>query len=248
MNIISSISGFLRKQNETSRPFCSAVVAAGGHSSRMGNIDKLMCEIGGIPVIAHTLLRLNACSHIDEIVISTQPDSIVRIADIGKLYNITKLTKVISGGETRLHSVYNGIAEVSDDAELIAIHDGARPLITNKLLIDAIEMGHLFSAAVPCVPVKDTIKAVRNSEITGTPDRSTLYIAQTPQVFQADLIKSALKKAIDEKLAVTDDSSAVEALGFKVHISHGDYRNIKITTPEDLAIAEALLNTEDFNV
>lgn len=248
MNILSSISDFMRKQNDEKRPFCTIIVAAGGRSSRMGDIDKLMCELDGIPVIAHTLMRLDACEHINEIIVSTLPDSIVRIADIGKLYNISKLTKVVAGGADRLHSVYNGVIEASKNAEIIGVHDGARPLVSNEVLIDAIDMGHLFSAAVPCVPVKDTVKEVRNNEITATPDRSVLYAAQTPQVFHADLIKAALKNAIEKHIPITDDASAVEALGFKVHISRGDYKNIKITTPEDLAIAEALLNMGEYNV
>jgi len=245
MNILSTISDYFKKRNDANRPFCSIVVAAGGRSSRMGDVDKLMCELGGIPVIAHTLMKLNACEHIDEIIVSTLPDSIVRIADIGKTYNIRKLTKVVAGGASRLHSVYNGVIEASKDAELIGVHDGARPLVSNEVLIDVIDMAALFSAAIPGVPCKDTLKEAKNNEITATPDRSMLYAAQTPQVFNAKLITAALKNAIEKELPITDDASAVEAMGLKVHISKGDYKNIKITTPEDLVIAEALLNMED---
>ena len=155
------------------------------------------------------------------------------------------MTKVIPGGETRTQSVLNGVSEVSKDAELIAIHDGARPLVTQSLLDAVITRASQCGAAAPAVPVKDTIKRAKDGVVSATLDRSELFAVQTPQVFQADLIRTALARAMEEGAELTDDCGAVERLGIGVVLTQGDYRNLKVTTPEDMAMAEALLEWED---
>ena len=137
------------------------------------------------------------------------------------------------------------MGEVSDQAELIAIHDGARPLVSQEVLERAIVRAAQCGAAAPAVPVKDTIKRARDGMVEATLNRSELFAIQTPQVFQGDLIRTALIKALEEGAELTDDCSAVERLGIGVALTQGDYRNLKITTPEDLAVAEALLEWED---
>ena len=135
----------------------------------------------------------------------------------------------------------NGLKALSSKVRLAAIHDGARPLITQEVIDRAVRTAHTYAAAAPGVPVKDTIKIVQGGVVLETPDRSTLQAIQTPQVFDFDLLKSALKKAKQDKAPITDDCSAVELMGMSVKIVEGDERNIKVTTPMDLKIAEMLL-------
>lgn len=144
------------------------------------------------------------------------------------------------GGDTRTASVLAGVREAEEGASLIAVHDGARPLVSQSVLEQVILRARECGAAAPAVPVKDTLKQAKDGVVTATPDRASLYAVQTPQVFEAALIRTALTKALEEGASLTDDCSAVERLGVGVALTRGDYRNIKITTPEDLAIGEAL--------
>lgn len=219
---------------------CTAVIAAAGESTRMG-ADKLFLPLAGVPVLARTLLQFEQCRAITEIIVVTREDHIVPVADLCKTYGITKATKILLGGATRTESSAAGVFQADRHSGLIAIADGARPLVTPELITSVVEAAKTYRAAAPAVPVKDTIKTAENGVVTGTPDRSRLFAVQTPQVFDADLIKGALTKALREKLPVTDDCSAVEAMGHPVYLIDGSYENIKITTPEDLALAEALL-------
>lgn len=222
------------------KPSCTAVIAAAGESTRMG-ADKLFLPLAGIPVLARTLMQFEQCRAISEIVVVTREDKIVPAADLCKEYGITKATKILLGGATRLESSAAGVFQADRHSKLIAISDGARPLVTPELISSAVEAAKTYRAAAVAVPVKDTIKIAENGVVTGTPDRNTMFAVQTPQVFEADIIKAALTKALREKRAVTDDCSAVEALGHPVYLIDGSYENIKITTPEDLALSEALL-------
>ena len=224
---------------------CAAVVPAAGSSTRMAGRDKILSPLGEQPVLAHTLRALELCPYITEIVIVTRRELIVPIGQLCRDYGFLKITKVVPGGESRTHSVLNGVREVSGQAELIAIHDGARPLVSQEVLERAIVRAAQCGAAAPAVPVKDTIKRARDGVVEATLNRSELFAIQTPQVFQGDLIRTALIKALEEGAELTDDCSAVERLGIGVALTQGDYRNLKITTPEDLAVAEALLGWED---
>lgn len=223
--------------------FCSAVVAAAGSSRRMGGENKIFSEIRGVPVIARTLEALESCELIDEIVITARSEDITEIANVCQEYGITKATKIIIGGATRTESVYNGVLETSPNAELIAVHDAARPFATAELIEKVIRKAAETNAAAPAVPVKDTIKSVVDGKIVNTLDRSVLYAFQTPQVFSGDILKGALQNALDKKLDLTDDCAAVEALGVAVYVTEGSYDNIKITTPSDLTAAESIVDS-----
>ena len=224
---------------------CAAVVPAAGSSTRMAGQDKILLPLGNQPVLAHTLRALELCPHITEIVVVTRRDLIVPIGQLCRDYGFQKVTKVIPGGETRSHSVCSGIKEVSEKADLIAIHDGARPLVSQAVLDAVITRAAQCGAAAPAVPVKDTIKRAKDGVVTATLERPELFAIQTPQVFQADLIRTALDRALQENAVLTDDCGAVERLGIGVALTQGDYRNLKLTTPEDIAMAEALLEGEN---
>ena len=227
-----------RRRREELR--CSAVVPAAGSSTRMGK-DKLLLPLGEQPVLLHTLRALDACPYITEIVVVTREELIVPIGQLCRDAALEKVRKVIVGGATRSHSVLAGLGELSPDAELAAIHDGARPLVSQAVLEAVIRRASECGAAAPAVPVKDTIKRARDGLVTATLDRAELRAVQTPQVFQVDLIKTALQKALEDGAELTDDCAAVERLGIGVALTEGDYCNLKLTTPEDLTVAEALL-------
>lgn len=193
------------------------------------------------PVIVHTLRALEYCPYIQEIIVVTREQLIVPISKLCADYFLTKVSKVLLGGETRAQSVRLGVIEASDKAELIAIQDGARPLLTPEVLEEVILTAAKCGAAAPAVPVKDTIKRAAGGVVTETPDRSELFAVQTPQVFEAGLIRAALHQAVEGNVLLTDDCSAVELLGMKVTLTRGSDENIKITTPADLTVAEALL-------
>jgi len=221
--------------------FCSAVIVAAGSGVRMNGMNKLFSEIDGEPVLAHTLRAFEFSDEIDEIIIVARPEEIGDISILVRNYDISKVTKLIRGGEKRQDSVYIGLMEVSKDSQLAAIHDGARPLVTQAVICQAVKAAVEFNAAAPGVPVKDTIKVVKSGEVVNTPDRAYLYAIQTPQVFKTDIIKAALTDAIRTKTELTDDCMAVERLGLPVKITEGDYENIKITTPADIITADAIL-------
>ena len=203
--------------------------------------DKVLLPLDGVPVIIRTLRALDNCPLIGEIVVVTREDLIVPISGLCRDAALSKVRKVVRGGETRTQSVLAGVEELSRSIELAAIHDGARPLVSQKVLEEVIRRAAQCGAAAPAVPVKDTVKVARDGLVESTPDRSVLYAVQTPQVFQRDLIRGALTKALEADAALTDDCSAVERLGIGVALTQGDYCNLKLTTPEDVAMAEALL-------
>ena len=234
------MSVFWRKKKKAPSTLCSAVVVAAGSSTRMGT-DKLMLTLGGIPVIVRTLKAVEAAPSVDEIILVTREDMMVPLSQLCQEFALTKVTKVIRGGKTRTESVRYGTLEASGDAQVIAIHDGARPLVTTEVIENAIAQALESGAAAPAVPVKDTIKVARNGVVESTPDRASLFAVQTPQVFEASLIRAALQKALDDGAELTDDCSAVERLGMRVVLTEGDVRNLKLTTPEDILTAEALL-------
>ena len=229
---------FHRARPESLR--CGAVVPAAGSSPRMGQ-DKVLLPLDGVPVIIRTLGALDNCPLIDEIVVVTREDLIVPISGLCRDAALSKVRKVVRGGDTRTRSVLAGVEELSRSIELAAIHDGARPLVSQQVLEEVIRRAAHCGAAAAAVPVMDTVNVARDGLVESTPDRSVLYAVQTPQVFQRDLIRGALTKALEAEAALTDDCSAVERLGIGVALTQGDYCNLKLTTPEDIAMAEALL-------
>ena len=222
--------------------YCGAVIVAAGNASRMGGIDKVMAELDGEPMIVRTVRAFQEAIAIREIVIVTRQDL---IGPIGWLCaDFDKVTGVVCGGSSRQESVMKGLEALSDKCKLAAIQDGARPLISQAVIDRTVRAAHTYSAAAPAIPVKDTIKVVKGGVVDHTPDRAALRAIQTPQVFDYDLLCGALKKAEIEEWAVTDDCSAVELMGMSVKTVEGDERNIKVTTPLDLAIAKLLLEEE----
>ena len=218
---------------------CGAVIVAAGSASRMGGIDKVMAPLGGEPMIARTVRAFQECDAVSEIVIVTREDLILEITRLTR--DMPKVTAVVAGGKSRQESVHLGLNALSDKVKLAAIHDGARPFITWQLIDWVIRAANTYGAAAPAIPVKDTIKEVQGFVVKNTPDRASLRAVQTPQVFDFDLLRAALKKAAEDGAEVTDDCSAVERMGMSVKIVEGDERNIKITTPLDLKIGELLL-------
>ena len=218
---------------------CGAVIVAAGTASRMGGIDKVMAPLKGEPMIARTVRTFQECDAISEIVIVTREDLLIPITNLCR--DMSKVKAVVRGGKSRQESVGLGLNALSSRVKLAAIQDGARPLITWEVIDRTVRAANSYGAAAPAVPVKDTIKVVEGRVVKNTPDRSTLFAVQTPQVFDFDLLRGALKKAKQDGAAVTDDCSAVELMGMSVKIVEGDERNIKVTTPMDLKIAEMLL-------
>lgn len=234
---ISKYTKFARKLLPL-RP-CGAVIVAAGSASRMGGIDKVMAKLQGEPMIVRTVRTFQESDVIREIVIVTRPDLIIPIMDL--CHDFDKVRLVVAGGSSRQESVWRGVNALSDGMQLAAVHDGARPLISWQVIDRTVRAANSYGAAAPAIPVKDTIKVVAGGIIASTPDRSTLQAVQTPQVFDIDLLKGAQKKAKDDGTELTDDCSAVERLGMSVKIVEGDERNIKVTTPLDLKIAELFL-------
>lgn len=218
---------------------CGAVIVAAGSASRMGGIDKVMAPLGGEPMIARTVRAFQECDAISEIVVVTREDLIVPIGKLTR--DMSKVTAIVAGGASRQESVHLGLNALSNKIKLAAIHDGARPFVTWQLIDWVVRAANSYGAAAPAIPVKDTIKEVQGFVVKNTPDRSALRAVQTPQVFDFDILRAALKKAKDDGAEVTDDCSAVERMGMSVKIVEGDERNIKITTPLDLKIGELLL-------
>lgn len=231
---------FVDKLRRLRRRYCSVVVVAAGASERMGR-DKLFLPIGGTPVLALNLLSLERCEAVKEIVVVTRQEKIQAVGALRGEYGISKMSKIVVGGENRTISAHNGVQSVSARADIICVHDGARPFASSEVIEAVLHRAVLDQAAVPALPLRDTVKEAEDGVVTKTLDRSKLYAIQTPQAFRAEILKGALTKAVREKKSYTDDSAAVEAMGVPVHLTQGDADNIKITTPADLVRAEEIL-------
>lgn len=223
----------------------SAIIAAAGSASRMNGINKQTALLGGIPVLARSMQLLQSCDEIKEIIVSARKEDFQIFSEYSEQYGITKFVCCAEGGNTRQQSVINALKHISKETQLIAVHDGARPLADPKMISQCIRDASIFGASVPGVPVKDTLKTVSGDMITDTPDRSHLFIIQTPQIFRKKEYYAGVNFANEHSLDFTDDCQLVEAVGVKVNLTRSDYANIKITTPEDLAIAEAILSAKD---
>ena len=220
---------------------CAAVIVAAGSARRMQGTDKIMAELCGEPLIVHTLRAFQQSDDIQEIVLVTREELLQPLSELCVAKKLGKVKKICRGGETRADSVQAGLDQISKDCGFVAIHDGARPLVSQSVIHDAVRKAAKFNAAAPAVPVKDTVKVVHGGVVESTPDRSALYAVQTPQVFALELYRAALDKAISEKTEITDDCSAAERYGVNVVITPGSEENLKVTTPTDLILAEAIL-------
>ena len=237
---------FLRRIKGASRPRCTALVAAAGVSSRMEGVNKLLEPLEGVPVLVRTLTSLQLAEEVDEIVVAVREEDLVEISRLCHTYGITKCAKVVRGGESRVHSVLLAALEASPDSALLAVQDGARPLVTPELIGRVVHAAARCGAAAPAVAVKDTVKTVRaDGAVAETLERDALRAVQTPQVFESSLLKAALQAALESGAPVTDDCSAVERLGKAVFLVEGEEENLKITTPVDLILAEAILRARE---
>lgn len=216
---------------------CAAVIVAAGSARRMQGIDKIMTPIGGIPMLLRTVQAMAASERINEIVIVTRADLIKRVKALCSAEK--KVCAVTAGGESRAESVLCGLRQVH--SELVAIHDGARPLVTPQVIDSAVCAAETYGAAAPAIAVHDTIKVAMDGIVKETPDRRTLFAVQTPQVFFLEHIQTALAEALSCGIALTDDCSAAEAAGMQVYLTQGSEENRKITVPTDLILAEAIL-------
>lgn len=224
--------------------YSSVVIVAAGKGKRMGaDINKQYLELNGKEVLAHTIDQFQQCNEITEIIIVTGEDEVAYCEKyICRKYGFSKVHHVVAGGKERQDSVYNGLLKVNNEADIVLIHDGARPLIKEEQIKDSIKVAAEVGACVVGVPIKDTVKICGPDQlVVGTPSRDTLWTIQTPQAFRYGLIMKAYKEGIEKNRVVTDDSMMVEALGYSVKVVSGRYDNIKITTPEDLVIAKNMI-------
>lgn len=221
------------------------VVAAGKGSRMQSTISKQFMTLKDKPILVHTIEVFERMREVAEIVIVTGAADIERVNQYKKQYNFHKIKTVVPGGADRQDSVYEGLKAISDKVEWVLIHDGVRPLISQEAIKRVWAGARRTGAAVLAVPVKDTIKQVSESgEIIATPQRTSLRAIQTPQAFRRSVIQEAYEQAKEKGWQGTDDASFAEYMGHSVMTIEGDYRNLKITTPEDLAIAEILLQAE----
>ena len=219
-----------------------AIIVAAGSGTRFGaEKPKQFLEILGKPLIIHTLDRFESCPSIDEIVLVLPFEEIENFQKTVKKFNLKKLVKTIAGGQTRAESVFNGLNSIdSKRTEIVAVHDGARPLVSSEEISRTIEQARETGAACLVAAVTDTIKEIRDGKIVGTIDRKQLRRALTPQAFQFDILQRAFAQS-DLSETATDECFLVEKLGYKVTLVEGSAKNIKITAPEDFILAEILL-------
>lgn len=242
---------FFKKNNEPlptgNKPFVTAVIVAAGNSTRMGGVNKQFLLIDGVPVLIRTLRAFEQCGIINEIIIAAREEDIPKMFAMIREYEVMKVTDIVKGGETREESVFAAIRRSSPFSEYFAIHDGARPLVTEKIIEETVEKAFETGAAVTGVRVKDTVKIVKTGNIVaGTPDRQSLWAVHTPQVFERRLYLSAVDNVCNSE-QFTDDCRLIEEYGAEVTMVEGSYENIKITTPEDVDVAEAIIYRRENN-
>ncbi len=224
----------------------TAIITAAGKGKRMNSeINKQYIEIAGMAVLARTIKAFEQCEDIDDIIVVVNEEDINFCRhSIIEQYKFSKVKSLVSGGAERQNSVYKGLCAVSEECRIVLIHDGARPFVTIKNIVDCINSAKIYGACGIGVRLKDTVKICDNNNfVSSTPDRSSLWSIQTPQGFEYDVIMDAHKKAIQSNYIGTDDMVLVERQGIPVKIIEGTYQNIKITTPEDLVIGESIIAT-----
>lgn len=223
-----------------------ALIPAAGMGKRMGaSVNKQYLLLNGLPIVARTISVFERSSLIDSIYLVIPAEEIPYCREhVVEACGFKKVVAIIPGGKERQNSVMNGlnaIREQADDNDVVLIHDGVRPLVTEAVLSESIAVARISDGALVAVPAKDTIKVVTDGIVVGTPLRDTLWQAQTPQSFRFGIIHAAHLAAEADGFTGTDDASLIERSGGKISVVRGDYRNIKITTPEDLILAEAFL-------
>jgi 2-C-methyl-D-erythritol 4-phosphate cytidylyltransferase len=223
-----------------------AIIVAGGLGKRIeGDLPKQFLNLGGKPILAHSIDKFQRCDLVDEIILVVPEDHLGYCSQaIVEEYSFDKIRKIVCGGKERQDSVYQGLKSCSNATSCVVIHDGVRPLISVEKITKSIELCRDKKAVILAVPAKDTIKRVVDCSVVTTLDRTKLWLVQTPQVFEYRLIRDAYEKAVQEDFIGTDDSVLVERLGCDVTVLEGEYTNIKITTREDLILAEKLLDSD----
>ena len=224
----------------------TAIIVAAGRGKRMGHtLPKQYIRLEGIPILVHTLRVFESSPEIQDILLVVSPgDEEYCLREIVEKYGIGKVLKVVVGGGRRQDSVYHAIKELDRDTDILVVHDGVRPFVTPRMIQDAVEAAMLFDGAVTAIPVRDTVKAAdREGTIRETLDRSALWFAQTPQAFKKRILTEAHAKAVVDDFHGTDDAALVERLGYQVKVLEGSPDNLKITTREDLLLAEFILRT-----
>lgn len=225
---------------DSATPPVTAIVVAAGRSERMG-FDKQMARLGDVPVLARTLSVFERSRTVSHVIVVTRPRGIPAVASMIREFGFTKAEHIVAGGATRQRSVSLGV-ELAPDAAYIAIHDGARPLVTPECVDRVAQVAFRSQAAAAAVPVRDTVKRADDTGlVTATPDRRNLWLVQTPQVFEAGLYRRALAHAQQEQADYTDDCQLVEAIGGQVQLVQGEYFNVKLTTQSDIPLAETIL-------
>lgn len=217
------------------------IVVAAGSSTRMNGINKQTALLCGVPLIIRTLMRFEKCGKISNIILVVKPDDVFSMQQLADRYHIEKLTDIVCGGDNRQQSVKNGLERLPENAETVLIHDGARPFVTDEIICSVISALSTHNAVTCAVRLKDTVKRVdENGNVLSTPDRNTLVSVQTPQGVNVSDYRAALESSVDLG-RFTDDMSVMEAAGHKPFTVLGSYENIKVTTPEDIALAEYLI-------
>lgn len=223
---------------------CSVIIVAAGKGERMNTeVKKQYIKLHNKPILAYTIEKFENNNEIDDIILVTGKNDIKYCKEeIVEKYKFNKVKKIIEGGNERQYSVFNGLKEISKNTDIVLIHDGVRPFVSNDDIYNIIYNTHKYDGCILGVKVKDTVKVCdKNNFITDTPDRRFIYLAQTPQAFKYDLILKAYESLINSNCILTDDSMILEKIGYKIKIIEGNYTNIKITTPDDLYFGEAIL-------
>ena len=231
------------EQNKVEYDGIPVIIVAAGSSSRMQGTDKMFTPLCGVPLLARTLRAFENSPFISEITVVTREDKIADVSKLGKSYSVSKLKNVIPGGNSREESVKNGVALYFGNCEKVLVHDGARPLVSQAIIERMVDAAVKYDSVTCAVKVKDTVKRIdSNGVVIETPDRASLVCVQTPQgVNVSEFLRIMAEK---DPAVFTDDTSVMESAGVNNHVVDGEYTNIKVTTPEDIAVAEAFLEKE----
>ena len=224
-----------------------AIIPAAGVGRRMGGaIEKQFLRLRGIPILAHTLKVFDQSPEVDGIVLVVAPQQRqVLDTEVINPHPCEKLLGIIDGGPERQDSVANGLRAIPPESDLVVIHDGVRPLVSVDLVALVLDAARRHGAAIAAIPAGDTVKQVEDQRVVTTLQRETIWLAQTPQAFRVDLLRRAYQKAASDRIVLTDDAALVERIGVAVHLVRGSSENIKVTTPSDLVVAEAILTQRE---
>jgi 2-C-methyl-D-erythritol 4-phosphate cytidylyltransferase/2-C-methyl-D-erythritol 2,4-cyclodiphosphate synthase len=223
-------------------PKTGAIIVAAGRSERMAGVEKVLAPLGGAPMLLHSVRAFQSCDRVHEIVVVTRADLQARVQRLLERDGAAKLHGVVKGGDTRGESARHGLSALSRDVEIVLVHDAARPLVTAELIGRVLDAAAATGAALPGVPPVATIKREESGRSAGTVDRGSLREAQTPQGFRRELLSKAFAAAMRDAFHATDEAACVERIGAPVALVEGDRRNLKVTVPDDLLVAEALLS------